>query len=162
MGLGAKIGVTDWTEREGRLQPINLMTKKAASSDLISGFDFIWLPDPGSNQGPIDYEPTATKNLFITRWTRSSQAKLYFESKLRKTTWNPFSVSYLLFIHSMNFLPIRIGSKAKLRTDMNRSETFGCCKGWIWHLLLMIIARFEVVRSPLKPAQLALKVLYNE
>jgi hypothetical protein len=54
----AKMDISDWPVREGRLQPIDLMLilakKKAASSDLISGFHFIWLPDPGSNQGPID------------------------------------------------------------------------------------------------------------
>jgi hypothetical protein len=62
MNLRAKMAISDWPEREEwlsvRLQPINLMLilaqKKAASSDLISGFHFIWLPDPGSNQGPID------------------------------------------------------------------------------------------------------------
>jgi hypothetical protein len=62
MGLGAKMDVTDWPEREkwlsGRVQPIDLMAisaqKKAASNNVVSGFDFIWLPDPGSNQGPID------------------------------------------------------------------------------------------------------------
>ena len=41
-----------------RSEVIDLMTistqKKAALSDLMNGFRFIWLPDPGSNQGPID------------------------------------------------------------------------------------------------------------
>jgi hypothetical protein len=62
MGLGAKMDVTDWPERGkwlcGWFQLVDLMAfsaqKKAASRNLISGFDFIWLPDPGSNQGPID------------------------------------------------------------------------------------------------------------
>ena len=58
MGLVAKMDISDWLVREVRLQPIVLMLiltqKKAASSNLKSGFHFIWLPDPGSNQGPID------------------------------------------------------------------------------------------------------------
>ena len=55
--------VTDCPEREkwspgSGPEVIDSMTisaqKKAASRNLLSGFSFIWLPGPGSNQGPID------------------------------------------------------------------------------------------------------------
>ena len=61
MGLGAKMEVTDWPEREkwlsGRVQPIELIVisaqKKAASSDLVSGLYLFGSPTRARTRDPL-------------------------------------------------------------------------------------------------------------